>query len=90
MSHDLKQGRIVVVETLKALSTAKSSPATIPTTSLAKPQTSQTSTEPGSRSPFLEKEKAMLELKDKLLSKRIETSLAVKTVSFDICDPFIA
>jgi len=42
---------------LKALSTTKSSPSTITTTSLAKPQTSQTIAieEPHSSSPFLEK-----------------------------------
>ena len=75
---------------LKALSTTKSFPSTIPTTSLAKSQTSQTTTKPSSSSRFLEKEKEMIELKAKLLSKRSKTSLAVKTISLDICDPFIA
>jgi len=90
MRHDLEQGRIVVAKMLKALSTTKSSLSTIPTTSLAKPQTSQTTIEPSSSSPFLEKEKKMLELKAKLLFKRTKISPAVKTVSFNICDPFIA
>ena len=61
----------------------------MPTTSMAKPSTSQT-TEPSSSSPFLEKEKEMLELKAKLLSKRTNSSSLVKTVSFHVCDPFIA
>jgi len=90
MRRDLDQGRIAVAEMLKALNTTKSSPSTITTTSLAKPHTSQTTTEPSSSSPFLEKEKEMLELKAKLLSKRTKPNPAVKTVSFDICDPFIA
>jgi len=72
MRHDLEQGRIVVVEMLKALSTTKSSLSTILTTSLEKPQTSQTTTKPPSSSPFLEKEKEMLELKAKLLSKELK------------------
>jgi len=58
----MEQGRTVVAKMLKALSTTKSSPSTITATSLAKPQTSQTITEPSSSSPFLEKEKKMLEL----------------------------
>jgi len=32
----------------------------------------------------------MLEFKAKLLSKKNKTSPMVKTVSFDICDPFVA
>ena len=55
MRQDLEQGRTVVVEILKALSSTKSSPSTIPTTSLAKPQTLQTTTEPSSSSQFFEK-----------------------------------
>ena len=90
MRQDLEQGRIVVAEMLKALSTIKSSSSTITTTSLAKPQTSQTTMEPSSGSPFLEKEKKMLGLKAKLLSKRTKSNPVVKTVSFDICDPFVA
>ena len=62
MRHDLKQGRVVVAEMLKALSNTKLSSST---TSLAKPQTSQTIVEPTSSRPFLEKEKDMLELKAK-------------------------
>jgi len=80
----------LVAEMLKALGTTKSSPSTTTTTTLAKPQTSQITTKPGSSSPFLKKEKEMLELKAKLLSNRTKISPTVKTVSFDICDPFIA
>jgi len=90
MRHDLEQGRIEVAEMLKALSNTKLSSSTTSTTSLAKPQTSQTIMEASSSSPFLEKENEMLELKAKLLSKRTKSSLAVKTISFDVCDPFIA
>ena len=75
---------------LKALNTTKSSPSTITTTSLAKPQTAQTITEPNSSSLFLEKEKEMLELKARVSSKRIKSNPAIKTVSFDICDPCVA
>jgi len=46
--------------------------------------------EPSSSSPFLEKEKKMLKLKAKLLSKRTKSSPTVKTVYFDVCVPFIA
>jgi len=74
---------------LEVSTTAKSSPSTITTTNLTKPQTSQTTGEPSSSSPFLEKEKEMLKLNAKLLSKRTKPNPAVKTVSFDICDPFI-
>ena len=42
MRRDLDQGRIAVAEMRKALNTTKSSPSTITTTSLTKPQTSQT------------------------------------------------
>ena len=69
MRQDLEQGRTMVAEMLKALRTTKTSPSTIPTTSLAKPQTSWTTTEPSLSSPFLEKEKERLELKAILLSK---------------------
>jgi len=89
MRRDVEQGRIVVAEMLKTLSTTKSSLSTIPTESTADPVIVQT-TEPSSSSPFLEKEKEMLELKAKLLSKRTKPGPTVKTVSFDICDPFIA
>ena len=75
---------------LTALSTTKSSSSTITTTSLAKPQTLQTTTKYSSGSPFLEKEKEMLEVQAKFLSKRIKTNPVVKTISFDICDPLIA
>ena len=64
MKHDVEQGRIVVAQMLKTLSTTKSSLSTIPTEYTAKPTTSQT-TEPSSSTPFLEKEKEMLELKAK-------------------------
>jgi len=47
---------------LTALSTTKSSSSTITTISLAKPQTLQTTTKYSSSSPFLEKEKKMLEV----------------------------
>ena len=40
MKHDVEQGKIVVAEMLKALSTTKSSSSTMTTTSPAKPQTS--------------------------------------------------
>lgn len=88
MKQELEQGRIVVAEMLKALNSTKPSP--MPATCVAKPKTSQPNPEPSSSSPFLEKEKEMLELKAKLLSKRTKPSPAAKTVSFDICDPFIA
>jgi len=54
-------------------------------------QITQTITEPGSSSPFLEKEKEMLELKVKLLSKKPinMTTQAKKPIPFDISDPFI-
>jgi len=92
MKRDLEQGITVLAEMLKPLSITKSSLSTITTTSLAKPQTSQTIMieEPSSSSPFLEKENEMLELKVKLLSKRIEPNPVVKMVSFDICDPLLA
>ena len=62
MKCDLEQGRTIVVEMLKVLGTMKSSSSTATTTSLAKPQISQTINikEPRSSSPFLEKEKEML------------------------------
>jgi len=52
----------VVAEMVKVLNTTKSSPSTITTTSLAKPQTSQTITieESSSNSQFLEKDKEIL------------------------------
>ena len=89
MRHDLEQRTIVVAEMLKALNNTKLSSSTISTTSLAKPQASQTTTEPSSSSPFLEKEKKMLELKAKFLSKQTKPNPVVKTISFDICDPFV-
>jgi len=59
---DIEQGRTVVAEMVKVLNTTKSSPSTITTTSLAKPQTSQTITieESSSNSQFLEKDKEIL------------------------------
>jgi len=72
MRHDLEQERIVVAEMSKAITTAKSSSSTMPTTSLAKPQTLQTTTKARSSSPFCEKKKKMLELIAKLLSKKLK------------------
>ena len=93
MKHDLEQGRTVVAEMLKTLSTTKSSPSPTPTTvqteSTAKPATPQTE-EPSSSTPFLEKEKEMLELKAKLLAKRTRPGSMARTVTFDLCDPFIS
>jgi len=62
MKHDLEQGRIVVAEMLKALSTTKSSLSTSPTENTVKPATLQT-IEPSSSTPFLEKEKKITKLK---------------------------
>ena len=73
--EQLKTGVQAIVDNLQTeineLSTGTLS--TISTTSPAKPQTSPTTqtTEPSSSSPFLEKEKEMLELKVKPLSKKI-------------------
>ena len=73
MRRDLEQGRIVVVEMLKTLSTTKSSLSTIPTESTTNPTIAQT-TEPSSSSPFLEKEKEVLELKAKLHLKELNSA----------------
>ena len=61
----MKQGRTRFAEMLRVLDTTRSSSSTTTTTSLAKLQASQTITieEPSLRSPFLEKEKEMLELR---------------------------
>jgi len=102
MRKDHEQGRTIITEFLKTISFLKStSSITSPmiTTSSANPMTSptiQTTTttlaEPNSSSPFLEKEKEMLQLKAKLLLKKIinPTTQTKKFVLFNIYDPFIA
>ena len=69
MMKDLKQGRIVVAEMLKLISSLKLPPSTIPTISPTKTQSLRTtkSEESSSTIPFLEKDKEMQELKVKLL-----------------------
>ena len=72
MKKHLEQGRAVVVEMLKSISSLKpisSNLSTVSTTSPTMPQTLPTTQtiEPSSSSPFLEKQKEMPELKAKLL-----------------------
>jgi len=101
MRKDLEQGRTVISELLRTINSLRSSSSTISpiiTTSFAKPMTSPTMqtntttlTEPSWSSPFLEKEKEMLELKAKPLSKRtIPSTIQTKRfVLFDICAQFL-
>lgn len=77
MKKDLVQERTVVVEMLKTIGSLNPSSSNLSTTSSAKPQTSQTTqttsqttAEPSSGSSFVEKEKEMLELKVKVISKK--------------------
>ena len=73
MKKNLAQGCTVVAEILKTIGSLKPSSSklsTMSTISIAKPQTSLTTqaiTEPSSSSSFLETDKEMLELKEKLL-----------------------
>ena len=78
MKKDLEQGRMVLDEMLKSISSLKSHSSTISTISTispVKPQFLQTtkSKAPSSSIPFLEKERKMQELKAKLLAKRTVT-----------------
>jgi len=84
----------MLAEMWKSISSLKSPSLTISNTSPAKPPTLPPikTAKPSSSTPFLEKEKALLELNAKLLVKWTTnpTIQTKKFVPFDSCDPFIA
>ena len=99
---DLEQAWNVSIELLKTINSLRLTFSTISpliSTSSAKPITSptiQTTTltfaEPSSSSPFLNKDKKMLKLKAKLLSKGTihSTTQTKRFVPSDIFDPFLS